>query len=101
MSRRFLAIALSACLTAATVGLSCNDASAGAPPPPVIVGGTSAGAGVWFAGGIVGLATFLGIYDLIRRTSCSGDFFHLGGPGFTTPITPGASALMPKCHKGH
>jgi hypothetical protein len=37
-------------------------------------------------------------YDLIRRTTCSGDFLGLGGPGFTTPITPASGNVMiPQC----
>jgi hypothetical protein len=37
-------------------------------------------------------------YDLLRRTTCSGDFLGLGGPGFTTPITPASGNVMiPQC----
>lgn len=66
------------------------------PPPPVIVGGGGSGAGG--AGGVIGVAGFLVLYDLIRRTTCSGDFLGLGGPGFSTPITVGQNVLTPvKC----
>lgn len=64
------------------------------PPPPVIPGGGGGGGGG--AGGIIGTAIFFDIYDLIRRTTCSGDFLHLGGPGFTTKIRPGDNILIPR-----
>ena len=53
-------------------------------PPPVIITSFGGGGGAGGAGGIIGAAAFFVIYDLIRRTSCSGDFLHLGGPGFST-----------------
>jgi hypothetical protein len=66
------------------------------PPPPhppvVVTGGGGAGGGA--AGGIIGVAAFLVTYDLIRRTTCSGDFLYLGGPGFTTPINAGTGNVM-------
>jgi hypothetical protein len=66
------------------------------PLGPVATGGGGAGAGA--AGGIIGVAAFLAVYDLIRRTSCSGDFLGLGGPGFTTPINAGTGNVMiPQC----
>lgn len=33
-------------------------------------------------------------YDLQRRTNCEGDTLGLGGPGFTTPITPATGNVM-------
>ena len=64
------------------------------PPAPIISGG---GSGAGAAGGVIGVAAFFVIYDLIRRTSCSGDFLGLGGPGFSTPITVENVITPPKC----
>ena len=75
-----------------------NMASASPPPPPVhFTTGTSSAAGVAATGGFLGFVGLLVSYDLIRRTTCSGDFLHLGGPGFTQPITPMMSVLSPRC----
>ena len=63
------------------------------PPSPGPPPGGGGGAGG--AGGVIGVAGFLVIYDLIRRTTCSGDFLRLGGPGFTTKIKAGDSILTP------
>ena len=65
-------------------------------PAPIISGGGS-GAGAGAAGGVIGVAAFFVVYDLIRRTSCSGDFLGLGGPGFSTPITVENVITPPKC----
>jgi len=65
------------------------------PPPSIIPGGGGGAGGAGGAGGIIGVAGFLVIYDLIRRTTCSGDFLHLGGPGFTTPIKVTDPILTP------
>jgi len=73
-----------------------------APPPPSTPpaahggGGGSGGVGAGAAAGIIGVATFLAIYDLVRRTTCSGDFLYLGGPGFTEPMVRG-NVLIPQC----
>jgi hypothetical protein len=81
-----------------------NTASA-VPAPvvhPAVVAGSSSTAGAWAAGGVIGVATFLASYDLIRRTSCSGDFLALGGPGFSEPM-PNGNVMIPQCptvHKG-
>jgi hypothetical protein len=63
-------------------------------PAPIISGG---GSGAGAAGGVIGVAAFFVVYDLIRRTSCSGDFLGLGGPGFSTPITVENVITPPKC----
>ena len=80
-----------------------NTASASVPVVhPVVVAGSSSTAGAWAAGGIIGVAAFLATYDLIRRTTCSGDFLALGGPGFTEPM-PNGNVMIPQCptvHKG-
>ena len=72
-------------------------------PVPIVSGG---GSGAGAAGGVIGVAAFFVVYDLIRRTSCSGDFLGLGGPGFDTPVTIGLNVITPpKCgpirHKRH
>ena len=78
-----------------------NTASAAGPVvPPVVVAGTSSTAGAWAAGGIIGVAAFLATYDLIRRTTCSGDFLVLGGPGFTEPM-PNGNVMIPQCPTAH
>jgi hypothetical protein len=64
------------------------------PPVPVVSGG---GSGAGAAGGVIGVAAFFVFYDLIRRTSCSGDFLGLGGPGFSTPIPVENVITPPKC----
>ena len=68
------------------------------PPAPVVhgSGGGGAGAGAGAAAGIIGVAAFLVSYDLIRRTTCSGDFLYLGGPGFTEPMVVG-NVMIPRC----
>jgi len=33
-------------------------------------------------------------YDLQRRTNCQGDVLGLGGPGFSSPITPATGNVM-------
>jgi hypothetical protein len=62
---------------------------------PVVAGGTSGAAGAAATGGFIGFVGLLVTYDIIRRTTCSGDFLNLGGPGFTSPITPAMSILSP------
>jgi hypothetical protein len=59
--------------------------------------GTSAAAGVAATGGFIGFVAVLAGYDLYRRTTCN-DFLGLGGPGFTTKITPASGNVMiPQC----
>src|SRR5262245_26448310 len=79
-----------------------NAASAWYPPPPPKVvpftPGASAGAGVAATGGFIGFVAVLVGYDLLRRSTCVGDFLGLGGPGLTTPITPASGNVMiPQC----
>ena len=61
---------------------------------------SSAGLGAWVAGGIIGVAAFLGIYDVTRRTTCSGDVLKLGGPGFTEQLGVG-NVMIPQCAVAH
>src|SRR5262245_21143622 len=42
----------------------------------------------------LGFVAVLVGYDLLRRTTCIGDPWGLGGPGFTTPITPASGNVM-------
>ena len=65
------------------------------PVPPPVPTPFSGGGGAGGAGGVIGVAAFFVIYDLIRRTTCSGDFLYLGGPGFTTKIKASDSILTP------
>ena len=83
-----------------------NTASAGPPPPPIIPPkptpiiphGTSGAAGAAATAGFIGFIAVLVGYDLVRRTTCIGDPWRLGGPGFTTPITPASGNVMiPQC----
>ena len=49
----------------------------------------------WTSGAVVGIAAFLGFYDIVRRTTCSGDVLNLGGPGFSQPIRPTDNVIPP------
>jgi hypothetical protein len=92
------ALATAIVFTAVVPNRAFALAPAPVPVPVPFAGGASAGAGAAVAGGFIGFVALLVTYDLVRRTSCSGDFLGLGGPGFTTPITPGMSVLAPpKC----
>jgi hypothetical protein len=89
---------LRAAVAAAFLGgaaLVPQQASAFVPPPPPAGGGGGAGAVGGLATGIIGLATFLVVYDITRRTTCVGDWLHLGGPGFDSKITAGMNVLPP------
>jgi len=54
MSRPFKAVALSVCITAATMGLSCQYVFAGAAIPALVNGSNSASASSWVAGAQAG-----------------------------------------------
>ena len=84
------AMAISASLVLASAGTG-HAGAAVTPPPP-------AGSSLfvqWSSGTVIGIATFLGLYDILRRTTCSGDFLNLGGPGFTQPIQPTDNTIPP------
>src|SRR3974390_2919631 len=67
---------------------------------PAATGSSAAGLGLAATFGFIGFVGLLATYDIIRRTNSSGDFLGLGGPGFTTPITPAMSVIPPpKCHR--
>ena len=99
--RKFACAAIASAFV--VTAIAPNTASTAVPVVhPAVVAGTSSTAGAWAAGGIIGVAAFLATYDLIRRTTCSGDFLALGGPGFTEPM-PNANVMIPQCptvHKG-
>jgi hypothetical protein len=68
------------------------------PKPPIIPHstGTSAGAGAGATAGFIGFVAVLAAYDLLRRTTCVGDFLYLGGPGFTEKM-PNSNVMIPQC----
>jgi hypothetical protein len=77
---------------------SANPPPPPPPPPPPITHGTSGAAGAAATAGFIGFVAVLVGYDLLRRTICIGDPWGLGGPGFTTPITPASGNVMiPQC----
>ncbi len=104
MKKRISVILAASLMTTALIPTQ-SFATVPVPPPPVIIG-SGGGAGAGAAGGVIGVAAFFVFYDLIRRTSCSGDFLGLGGPGFDTPVTVGQNVITPpNCgpirHKRH
>jgi hypothetical protein len=80
----------------ATIALPLLPVLPPSAPAPVAHGSGGGGAGAGAAAGIIGVAAFLVSYDLIRRTTCSGDFLQLGGPGFTEPMVVG-NVMIPQC----
>jgi hypothetical protein len=89
-----------AALASAFVFAAVVPNAASAAPVPVVhpaAAGTSSAAGAAAAGGFIGFVALLDIYDIIRRTSCSGDFLSMGGPGFDSPVTPLMNVLPPQC----
>jgi hypothetical protein len=89
---------LTAAALIGAVALTASLPASAYYPPKVVVtpftAGTSGAAGVAATGGFIGFVAVLVGYDLIRRTTCSGDFLGLGGPGFTTKITPASGNVM-------
>ena len=67
-------------------------------PPKVVLStkGTSSAAGAAATGGFLGFVAVLAGYDLLRRTTCSGDFLGLGGPGFAEKM-PNGNVMTPQC----
>ena len=59
--------------------LAADTAFAQVIPCPV-TGGTSSSAGVAATGGFIGFVALLAAYDFVRRTTCIGDPWGLGGP---------------------
>jgi hypothetical protein len=91
--RKFASAAIAGVMLATAA--ASTPANALAPPPPPA--GAAASAGAWWVGGFIGIVAALDLYDIIRRTTCSGDFLNLGGPGFTSAITPPMNVLPPQC----
>jgi len=82
------------------VSVKQSEACLPASTPLVVSSSSSVGAIAWISGTVIGVAALLGIYDISRRTSCVGDFLHLGGPGFDRTITPNDTVLKPPvCNK--
>ena len=86
-------LACVAVVSASMVGLHAGRADAAAPPVPAPA---TSGVLVGAAAGIIGVAAFLGIYDLVRRSGCTGDVLKLGGPGFGQPIRPSDNVMPPQ-----
>jgi hypothetical protein len=98
-----------AAIASAFVSVAIVPNAVSAAPAPVVhpVAGTSSAAGAAVTGGFLGVVAILDAYDFIRRTTCSGDFLGLGGPGFSEPMQVG-NVMIPQCplvlkgkHKKH
>jgi len=63
--------------------------------PVALVHSSHVAGGVGFPAVVIGVASVLVLYDIVRRTTCSGDFLGLGGPGFSEPIRINQSVLPP------
>ncbi len=90
--RKFLGAVVAGALLLAAAAPTPASAVIVRPPPPA-----TSTVGLGFTYSFLGIVAALDLYDLIRRTTCSGDFLALGGPGFTSPITPGMNVLPPQC----
>jgi hypothetical protein len=99
MSRFVCAAIVSALAFTAVIPMASTAAPVA--PPAVVAAGTSSAAGAAAAGGFIGFVAALDIYDLIRRTTCSGDFLGLGGPGFSEPLKVGMNVMTPQCPVVH
>jgi hypothetical protein len=84
-----------------TAALPTASSAAPVAPHVVAAAGTSSAAGAAATGGFIGFVAALDIYDLIRRTTCSGDFLGLGGPGFSEPLKVGMNVMTPQCPAVH
>jgi hypothetical protein len=65
-------------------------------PPVPFTNGTSGAAGAAAVGGFIAFVGILAGYDLLRRTTCIGDPWRLGGPGFTEKM-PNSNVMIPQC----
>jgi len=65
-------------------------------PPVPFTKGTSGAAGAAAVGGFIAFVGILAGYDLLRRTTCIGDPWRLGGPGFTEKM-PNSNVMIPQC----
>jgi hypothetical protein len=94
MRSRLQASGLAFCLSLAAV-TGFAPAAHAIERPVVIVVGAKIGPS-WPAVGVIGVASALVTYDLIRRLTCTGDFLRLGGPGFGQAIGPNQNVLPPR-----
>ena len=69
------------------------------PPPLIHPHGTSGAAGAGAVGGFIGFVAILAGYDLLRRTTCIGDPWGLGGPGFGEKV-PAGNVMIPAYQRG-
>lgn len=83
---------LKAAGVAATLSFALLSAAPAQALPAPAAGGTVLTV-KWTAVGVIGVASVLVGYDLVRRFGCTGDVFNLGGPGFTSPARN--MAVMP------
>lgn len=88
------AVALTACFP--TSASAWYPPSVPPPPPSIVTHGTSGAAGAGATAGFIGFVAVLVGYDLLRRTTCVGDFLYLGGPGFTEKM-PNGNVMVPQC----
>jgi hypothetical protein len=65
-------------------------------PPPHTTGSATFGTGAAATTGFLAFVAVLAGYDLLRRTTCIGDPWGLGGPGFTEPM-PNGNVMIPQC----
>lgn len=86
-------VLVSGLLAAATPSHAFVEAAAPALPviPPPAAGSTVLSPAL----GLIGIVAALGLYDILRRTTCMGDVLGLGGPGFDWPIGPNENVLPP------
>lgn len=90
--RRLKSTILASTFAVAGLAASAAFAPSHAQVQPIVV----VNGGGWYAGSIIGTAAVLVTYDIVRRTTCAGDFLNLGGPGFTTRIGPNDNVLPPR-----
>ena len=67
------------------------------PPAPTPASGTSGAAGAAATGGFITFVAILASYDLLRRTTCIGDPWGLGGPGFGEKMPKTGNVMIPQC----
>lgn len=99
MNKFVCAAAIAALAFTAAVPTTASAVMVAKPFVPAAT--TSSAAGAAAVGGFIGFVAALDIYDLIRRTTCSGDFLRLGGPGFSEPLKVGMNVLTPQCPVVH
>ena len=99
MLRKFVSAALIGAVALTTSLPTTASAFVYLPKPPPIIPhstGTSGAAGAGATAGFIGFVAILAGYDLLRRTTCIGDPWRLGGPGFTEKM-PNGNVMIPQC----